>query len=208
MNVSLGEYQALVAKALRGVGYGWGMTEDGAFAIRWLAACRVPTTEIALRLLRYMDSAEPSAMTPNLDWVADGGALCSLSVGASISDRAGCGMLALGPTVEPVLIAPFLAWTIVSDSNLSYEMEWIIGGCRVTAEAVELWGELPTTAVPVAISRGSSERDQHTSAEPRTHRVDVTTKAMDELRRFAHRVYAPATDESRRGAGAGLIDDD
>ncbi len=208
MNLSLGEYQALVAKALRGVGYSWGMTEDGAFAIRWLAARRIPTPEIALRLLRYVDSSDVSTMASNLDGVADGHALCPLSIGASISDQAGCEVLALSPTIEPVLIAPFLAQTIGPGSNLSYEIKWNSSRCLVTAETLELRGELPTSAAPVAISRGGAQRELGTLAEQRVHRVEVASNAMDELLRFAHRVYAPATDESRQGAGAGLLDKD
>ena len=39
LNLSLNEVAATAKKAARGAGYSWGMAEEAAAAVRWLAAC-------------------------------------------------------------------------------------------------------------------------------------------------------------------------
>lgn len=208
MNLSFGEYQALAAKALRGVGYSWGVTEDGAFALRQLAQQGFSTGKMLTRLLVYVDSHDVAAMIPNEDWVCTGDALCPLGVGTTIADRAGCNSLSLGAVVEPVLVAPFLASTLGSRPNDHYVLSWAGSRCLVTGEGIWLAGMTPSGPVNTTITRTAAEVPS-TSQHKKVDRVEIDDETMSEILHFAHRTYAPATEASRlSGAGAGLVDDD
>ncbi len=204
MNLSLGEFRALVAKAVRGAGCSWGMTEEAAYSARRLAEFGFPAGEMVVRLLQSMEGAAPGSLMPRASWKSAGDSLCSICVGTAIADQAGCSDLSLGPTHEPALLAPLLMRTLPEGSAAQYSLLWDGGGCEVSASSITPAGQMPAEAVPVSIHRRVTGDDSGVAI--RHTRVEIDPAVMRALEGFAHNVYAPATDESR-AAGAGGADD-
>lgn len=204
MNLSLGELQSLVAKAFRGAGYPWGLTEDVAFAARRLGEQGLPVAEMAVRLLRHVDGSETGDLMPNSDWQGSGSALCPICVGVVISDQSGCDELCLDAVFEPAFLAPFLASTL-SASGGGYVIAWDDGSCQVSPASTQMFGELPRGSAEVRITR----TDDVAAGSERHSRVELDDATFEALAGYAHRVYAPATEASRlAGAGAGTTDND
>jgi len=204
MNLSLGEFQSLIAKAFRGAGYPWGLTEEAAFAARRLAEARLPVGEMIVRLLESVDGSATTDLMPDEHWRASGPVLCSVCVGTSIADEADCDNLTLGPVSEPVFIAPFLCAILDVDDD-GYVIDWGNGRCLVTSSDIRVEGALPVAPVAVRIARQAAEPAE----DRRTDRVEVDDSTFSALAAYAHRVYAPATEASRMaGAGAGTTDND
>ncbi len=221
MNLSLGEFQALVAKAFRGGGYSWGLTEEAAFAARRIAEAGAPAGDIIVRLLDKIDGVPLQERMPDSTWRSSGSGLCPVCVGVSIADEAGCSQLEIGPTFEPLLIAPFLASSLRAgratteqepDTGRGYLVEWSNRSCSIAPNGSLLEISPSVTMSPldgpvdVLISRPT--RMETAPARPeRVLRVVLDEAVFEQLRAFAHRTYAPATEASRL-AGAGGADDD
>lgn len=212
MNLSFSEYRALVAKAFRGAGYSWGLTEEASFAAVRLAEFGLPAGEMVVRLLQQVDSIPTADLMPTSDWQSTGDALCPVCVGAFLADEGGCADLTLGPTCEPVFIAPLLMQTLeveAADSAgtgpgavLGYLISWDGGEVQVTSSALALTGELQPIPASVTITRQQLDLPDVAAYL----RADLDDDVLVTLERFAHRVYAPAT-EASRNAGAGGADD-
>ncbi len=204
MNLSLGEFRALVAKAFRGAGYSWGLTEDASFAAMRLAQYGVDAGAVVVRLLEVTEELPTADLMPDPDWHCAADVMCPICVGASIADAGGCTELVLDRVVEPVLIAPFLVEVIEADAE-GYVIEWDGGRCDVTHDGLAVTGSPTWASGPIRVTRQAatlSELAHATRVE-----LDEATKAAIET--FAHRTYAPATEASRlAGAGAGLSDND
>ena len=221
MNLSLDEYRALVAKAFRGVGYEWGLTEDAAWAARRLAEFDAASPAMVLALLEAMDAEPPlSSHMPLADWTTDGAALCPIMVGTSLSDLAGFPgasrmdrrKLTLSTTWAPILIAPFLMrLSARASEGIEYSATWDGGACTAAEAELRIEGESVLTARSVRIVESEPESSVVQNSGDRPHRlsrVDLDPTVLKGLERLAHRVYAPATDASRDGAGAGTTDND
>lgn len=218
MNLSHGEFRALVAKAFRGAGYTWGLTEEASFSAGWLAERWPNAGELVVELLTAVDGLPTKGLMPDQNWSSGTGPLCPICVGTSIADQAGCQDLLIGPTLAPVLIAPFLAATLERAGNEAstrgaskqgagddgYLMTWQGGSCTIGRGTMVLTGHWQAAAEPVEISRQSTQQ----TASPARSRVELAEATFVALDRFAHRVYAPATEASRAGAGAGTTDND
>jgi hypothetical protein len=210
VNLSLGEYSALVAKAFRGAGYSWGLTEEASFSARRLAESGFPTGDMVVRLLRQVDRMSTADVMPDARWTSLGPALCSVCLGTSIADLGGCGELSLGPTVEPLFVAPFLSRTL-GEARSGYVIEWEGGECAVSEAKISVSGDEPVEPCRVVIRPQEQGLSQVVDAldSVRRQRVELREATMAALEAFAHRVYAPATAASRiAGAGAGLTDND
>lgn len=205
MNLSLGEFQALVAKAFRGAGYPWGLTEDASYAARRLAQFGYPSGEIVVSLLHTVDDVEPQSLMPDNAWRSTGALLCPVCVGVSIADLGGIESVETSPVQEPELLAPLLAHTVDAANADGYVISWNGGSCSVGAAGISSTGERPDGAVAVSIVR----RDVEAESTATSTRVDLSAPTFDSLATLAHRIYAPATEASRLGgAGAGTTDND
>ena len=216
MNWSLNEIESLAKKATRGAGYSWGLAEEAGKATRWLCAAGLPGAPALAALLVRNDGVAYDALRPideAAPWRATGGALCPLIAGAALSDRAGT--LAAGRGIvlsrvsHPLLLLPFLVSAAdMTRTDLTLHWDGVIlshgpDGTALDARAAALAvteardvGAAPTTARPATRIR-------------RAWRGDIAPDSAAILQRFAHRTYAPETDERRRaGAGAGLSDND
>lgn len=202
-DLSLGEYRALVAKAFRGAGYHWGLTEEAAHAASELAAFGARPTDGIIRLLDRVRTMSQDHVMPNHEWRSASGVLCPICVGTSIADSGRADDLDLGPTLEPILIAPFVR-SILRPDEPGRRIAWRGGQVDVQVDSIVVTGPEPTDPVPVTVRSLGGGTSSGTTTRS-AGRVELDRGALAALERLAHRVYAPATDESRRsGAGGDL----
>lgn len=200
-DLSHGEYRALVAKALRGAGYSWGLTEDGSHAVKWLEERGVSTGDLVVRLLHAVDGQPITDLMPDENWQSSGNALCPIRVGTCIMDAAGPPRQT-GPVIEPMLLTPFLGARPAAGGG--WTIRWDSGSIDVTPAGLVVTGTNPDEPVPLSIDPFSPTEP----AGPCHGRVTINAATLTALEAFAHRTYAPATDASRAGAGAGTSDND
>jgi len=209
VNLSLNEVEATAKRAARGAGYAWGLAEEAGKATRWLCANGQDGVAELVRLLDMgLASADAQHAPAHLDgiWASDG-TLCPLRSGALLSD---CASRLTGDRIEmaqvavPLLLLPFAAG---ASRDLTSCVTITCDGQAAVTDGRHLSGEtgFPATAAHVTIQLGGSLIEPH----PHKSRATPDPDKWDALNRFAHRTYAPATEESRQlGAGAGLSDND
>lgn len=209
MTLSLNEVEALAKKAARGVGYPWGLAEEAAKATRWLCGRSVDgCAELAGLLSRCdgSDLADWAPMTGNA-WSARGETLCPITTGAALSDRsdalATCD-LRIENVAHPMLLAPF-AGLSARHLDTTVALSWDDTVVTTDGEALSVRGYAESATATVTVTTGGAMD----APRPGSTRADPDPATFERLSAFAHRTYAPATEESRiRGAGAGLSDND
>lgn len=209
MNLSLNEVEATAKRAARGAGYGWGISEEAAKATRWLCARGIDGTAELLGVLEQGFTAAQQDHVPQMiqgDWQG-AGPLCPLSTGALLSDCATLmreGVFSLQSVAHPSLLLPFMGYAARRlDSVVSIEGD----GWKAATDGQQLCApdHLPDHAAQLRVRLGG------TMGAPRksSSRMIPDAGIWERLNQYAHRTYAPATEESRLlGAGAGLSDND
>lgn len=211
MTWSLNEIEALSRKAARGAGYSWGLAEEAGRAVRWLEARGLPGAEALASHLNSVDGRDLSTLAPDAEsWSVPGGTACPILAGTMLADGlAGdrTDPLPLADLGTPLLLLPFLAWMAEARGQPV--------GLSHTGGAVTLAVDGNLSGSAAAIGSGSAtvtvEFDPQPAGQPVSEglRSACTTETVAALSAFAHRTYAPATEESRlAGAGAGLTDND
>ena len=211
MTWSLNEIEALSRKATRGAGYSWGLAEEAGRAVRWLEAHSLPGAAALVGHLQAMDGQALSALTPDLKtWAATGGAACPILAGTMLADGLAGGdadELDLPSVNAPLLLLPFLSWMAeaqdravaldLADTAIALGPDGMLcASGKITAPG----------AGPVTLQFGASPLGAPITEGLRSA-CDAAIVAA--LNTFAHRTYAPSTEESRlAGAGAGLSDND
>ena len=199
MSISLNEVDAMSKKAARGAGYPWGLAEEAGKAVRFLCANGLDGCAALAEVLERFDGdvCVPALTT---EWRAEVGSLCPLTLGAALSDRAGVN----GPVpitcrdiVQPLLLLPFAA-------NIAKVRRSVVAvsvgstTCMTDGTLLAMTGKMPAEADIVTVSQGH----ELPHALPQRSRAHPTSPIWEKLNAFAHRTYAPATEESRRkGAG-------
>jgi hypothetical protein len=208
---SLNEIEALARKAARGGGMSWGLAEEAGKAVRWLSDNGFPGPWLLSELLLQNDGKPYSelALQQGDDGIsrARNGLLCPIIAGALICDQADDlkdgTQLRLGNVAVPLLLAPF-ACEAARSAGVSVALEW--RGVTISLEegAPRVEGEEAALLVAetgiVALSRTIRQANGAVRTYPDR---DVTGETMQALESYAQRTYAPATAESRAGAGAG-----
>jgi len=205
MSYSLNEVEATTKKAARGAGFEWGLAEEAGRAARWLCAnglggCGKLAEYLAGNRCFPPDDLEGS-------WRSNQGDLCPLQTGAALSDLAleiAKKPVSISNVAVPAILLPFAAWAaLATELNMTLKID----GITATTDGVTLClsGEIPARAVSVVVSSGGTIF----AAVPRFERAEPRAESWRVLSEFAHKTYAPATEESRLlGAGAGLSDND
>ena len=210
MNLSMNEVEATAKKAARGVGYSWGLAEEAGKATRWLCSCGADGCGALAGLLKQIDGMDMTGWSPKVGnklWSAPGGMLCPLVTGAAISDRPHVIKdkdIQLGAIAAPLLLAPFAA---LLAREFDKPVEITIGSLTLCTDGDQLssTGAAPQTAQSASVGFGGSIAPPYTLRQ----RADPDPDVWQVLLAFAHRTYAPATEESRlKGAGADLSDND
>ena len=210
MTYSLNEVEATAKRAARGAGYSWGLAEEAGKAVRWLCARDLDGCAALARLLGEFNGAREADWTPMTEddqWRAPSGRLCPLLAGAAVSDRANTlqsGNISLAALAAPVLVIPFAA-SCARRLQEVVSIDFPHVHIATDGDALSVDGRIPVTVDEMAVAIGG----EITAPQPRCSRASPAQDTWQVLNRFAHRTYAPATDESRlTGAGAGLSDND
>lgn len=217
MSWSLNEIESLAKKATRGAGYSWGLAEDAGKAVRWLCAMGQPGADCLAALLKLTDGTDYAALRPQTTtgtWVASGGSLCPLVTGAALCDRAddltaGC-TVTLAQTAWPLLLYPYIA-AAADMTGTTLSLSWT-GVTLTRKDGVSyIFAENGDTLHIAHTDMATVQRAVDTKGAParRAYRGNIAPEAARQLNLFAHRIYAPETEERRlAGAGAGLTDND
>lgn len=211
MTWSLNEIDALSRKAARGAGYSWGLAEDAGRAVRWLEARKLPGATALAQHLQAVDGQDLAKLAPDPEsWSALAGTACPILAGTMLADGLAGDRsepLLLAKLGTPLLILPFLAVMAEAQGRM---VGAEIAGARATLSPDG--GLSVSAAVPLVASATVTLRFDATPEGPVVAdglRSACATETIAALNAFAHRTYAPATEESRlAGAGAGLTDND
>lgn len=216
MSYSLNEIEALSKRASRGAGLSWGIAEEAARTVRWLASHQLPGVPLLADLLDHMDQAPRQSFAPvsfEGVWSAASGTLCPLASGAGLNDCAD--RLSTGQPTEmasvshPLLVVPFAGWAAIHIAA-PVAVSWL--GVRITTDGYGIWVHDPNKEHDVTRTVDLTCSPVHNTDETLSMpclRGKVPQSAWARLGSLAHRTYAPATEQSRvLGAGAGVTDND
>ncbi len=225
INLSSNEASSLTKLAARGVGYSWGLCEEAALTVRWLSSRDVSVMQALGSLFKFYDTQPLDKVTPQIQsnmWACSGVALCPLLTGSALSDRAS--MLATGADLElhtvihPMLLVPFVSEVAVQlGQRVHISWNGLIVECdgqqaRSSVELIEFSQRCQQQTKPLNVSLSINCEPLETSFEWQTHhdtRLQLSAACMQQFKQFAHRTYAPNTEQSRQlGAGAGESDND
>lgn len=211
MTLSLNEVEATAKKAARGAGYPWGLAEEAGKAVRWLCAHDFDGCAALAALLQEIDGTDIADWLPlpgDTGWTAQGTRLCPIATGSAISDRAtmiGPDKVRLEEVAQPILLAPFAAMLA---QQLERNVTLSVDDVRITTDGKTVsraGGMFPSHAARACLGAGGEVG----APAPARQRAQPAPSAWSTLNAFAHRTYAPATEESRmKGAGAGTSDND
>ena len=203
MSYSLNEVEALAKKATRGAGYSWGLAEEASKAVRVLCAHGLSGCDALLDALMQFDTAGRGLCEPVCEsgvWRAAEGALCPITYGTILSDRAeqvSAKPLRAEQVAQPILLVPFVhqvARAIERTITLTTEQGVVVSD----GKSVSVQSAWASHAEHVQVETGGTVENPIA----RTSRAKVQDSVWAKLNAFAHRTYAPATEESRRkGAG-------
>lgn len=215
MIVSSNELDGMVRKAFRGATYHWGEAEEAGKAAVWLARRNAPFLGDMLSLLReardHLASMRPLGAGPVVR--SGGKLLCPVLAGISLIDLAAD--MTHGARIEyrdlgfPSLFAPFVS-RAEEIAGLRLELHETDGAAFVeqlpSSIATERAEARPLSLILQAVQ--PKTLDSHPTGGSSQMTV-VDHSLWDELSRFAHLTYVPATHASRLfGAGAGVADND
>lgn len=216
MTYSLNEIEAMGKRAARGAGLPWGLAEEAGKATRWLSTQDLPGPDLLFHVLVQNDGKPPNRSAPvSTDgvWRAPSGPLCPLVAGAALcdlaSEMADGRMINLGLTLQPLLLAPYLAMA-AKTTGATFELNWDDFGLLADAEYIS-WIDGETVPAACEAQTVRCRRANQSILQPREHvsGLAVPTNVWGGLNDFALRTFAPATEASRvAGAGAGLTDND
>lgn len=216
MTHSLNEIEALCKRAGRGSGLPWGLAEEAAKGARWLSAFGLPGAEKLADLLELNDQipaidVSPVSLSAEV-WHAPVRRMSPLIAGASLSDSAKRlrerGRITMENVLFPLLTVPFMGGAALR-LGVPVAVEW--QGARLATNGHQLC----LAAREEALNSEQADRLVFTTPAEMTDRKEPILRASvsesdwSRLSTFAHRTFAPATEESRlKGAGAGTTDND
>jgi len=214
-NYTLAEVESYVRKASQATGLDWGLAEEAGKAARWLAAFDLPGPEIALAHLQQLDGKDHKKYFPtNIDarWRARGDYLCPIVSGAALADRASQLLdgfeFKLGKIAYPILLVATIGQaaryhkTTFTTSWAHIRVNCYENGIRIEGN----WDDLLLARANSASCRHSI--DLIPQQLPSTLAYSIEPGIWNAIDELAFKTYAPATAESRAGAGAGLTDND
>ncbi len=209
MTLSLNEVEAVAKKAATGTGYPWGLAEEAAKATRWLCKYQLDGVSALAGLLKQVDDAKVSDRAPRFTsnvWAASEGLLCPLVAGTVVSDRAHIVTqdIRFAKLAWPILVLPFAA-SLAVQTKQTVTVNWEGAEAVTDGASVCFAGEAVPVALWAAVRLGGTMDTARTTAA----RATPKSEDWELVNTFAHRTYAPATEESRqKGAGAGTSDND
>ena len=218
-NFSLGEIDALTRKATRGAGYSWGIAEEVGKAIRWLSAYGFYGPEVLAQHLSISADKHQDLMPNLIDETSEvivfenqnsQSNLCALSCNALMNDlghRVNANSVLSFNNMLFALLALPAAGRIAEAYGISVSFSFADKSiiCDPVGIAIK---DTPPLFANFAIEHNSNVicKREHSKTQnthfPSPESRAVTKDVLDILEGFAHKTYAPDTEESRmRGAG-------
>jgi hypothetical protein len=210
MILSFGELESLSFKAARGAGLDWGLAEEAAKAVRWLAERGLPGAEALAVHLPQIAGKSYAQLRPLPDadhWRPAGEALCPLITGSALSDHAVLlpDKLTLEPVLNPLLLVPFVA-RVAERLGRPLALDWSDTQIICGSGGLSIEGDSMVTMATLVTITHAENAPQNLAGGGRR---PIEPAVLDVLQRLAHRTYVPATEASRlAGAGAGTSDND
>lgn len=216
---TLVEIEGHFRKVARATGLYWGLAEESGKAARWLAAFNLPGPELMLTHLQNIEGNDYEQYKPVIGtdaisepWQATGKTLCPIITGAAIADRAKT--LLEGHTINlrsvafPILLAATIGQAsrrhdiTITTSWANVKLSCYGNGIRIEGNRDNLWLD--------NVDSVNCQQTFGTSPEqiPSTTAYSIDSDVWQLVDQLAFRTYAPATEASRAGAGAGLTDND
>lgn len=214
-NISLAEIEFYMRKAARAVQLDWGICEEAGKAARWLAAFDLPGPELLLSHLQRIEGVDYRSFIPNCDggiWQAKGGLICPIIGGAALADRSA--QMLEGKVFEmsnvayPLLLAATVGQaarchqTVFTTSWANVSLSCFENGISIEGDRNDL---LSSEVGSVSCRQGEGATPDQL---PSTMAYSIDSDIWQQIDALAFKTYAPATEESRAGAGAGLTDND
>ncbi|MFT5599078.1 MAG: hypothetical protein ACI9YO_002007 [Gammaproteobacteria bacterium] len=216
---TLVEIESYFRKVARATGLHWGLAEEAGKAARWLAAFNLPGPELMLSHLQNIEGKDYEQYKPSIGsdtigevWQANGQTLCPIITGAAVADRAKLLLddhtICLEPVAYPILLAATIGQAarcynmIITTSWADVKFSCYGNGIRIEGNRDDLWLD--------KIDAVSCQQTFGTVPEqiPSTLAYAIDSEVWCVIDELAFRTYAPATEQSRAGAGAGLSDND
>ena len=214
-NVTLAEIEAYGKKAARALALDWGICEEAGKAARWLAAYGLPGPETLLTHLQFIENKNYRDLIPDCNesvWRATSVYLCPIIAGAALADRSA--QMLEGKVFElagvscPLLLAATVGQaarchqTVFTTSWAGVSISCFENGLSIEGNRKDLFLDEVDT---VTCRQTEGSTPQQLPSTMAYAMEDELWKQIDDL---AFKTYAPATEESRAGAGAGLTDND
>jgi hypothetical protein len=216
IDVSLNEVETMAAKAARGAGLDWGLSEDAGRSARWLAGYSLAWAPELLAVLSC-HKADTLAFSLNDNTLASGASarLSPLLAGAYISDVGRYSdTMTLRDVASSLLLLPAAAALATPGCGVHVRCDdkWeAVLLTDATIMAGHACPSEPMTATVVLIAPCSPALAQRIggTVQPKLARSQVHVSDWQALERLGAKTYVPATAQSRAtGAGAGLSDND
>ena len=213
--LTLAETESYLRKAARASGLDWGIAEEAGKTARWLAAFDLPGPETMLSHLQNLAGRDYAEFIPDCDtdpWQASGGLLCPVITGAALADRAAIMLeghpIKLGRTAYPLLLAATLG-----QAARHYRSVFVTcwAGVRVDCfeNGLSIEGNRDSLLLAETDHVCCCHEEKSTPQQlPSTRAYAIDEAIFRRIDALAFKTYAPATEESRAGAGAGLTDND
>jgi len=213
--ITLAETETSLRKVARACGMDWGIAEEAGKAARWLAAFDLPGPEIMLAHLEQLSAAEYLQFTPDCSqepWQAPGEMLCPVITGAALADRSAQMLdghcFRLAATAYPLLLA-----ATVGQAARCHRTVFTTAWAGVRVSCFENGLSIEGNRDDLLLARVDSVTCQQDNLEqaqivPSTLSYSIDREVVRRIDELAFQIYAPATEASRAGAGAGLTDND
>lgn len=213
--LTLAETESYLRKVAQACGMTWGIAEEAGKAARWLAAFNLPGAQLMLAQLQHLAGQDYRAFIPDcqLDpWQSSGGMLCPIIAGAALADRSAQMLqgrqFRLGRTAYPLLLAATVGQAARCHKTV-FTISW--AGVRLSCfeNGLSIEGDREDLLLrQVDAVRCRQDNLQTAQQLPSTLAYTIDSKTWETIDALAFRTYAPATEASRAGAGAGLTDND
>ncbi|MDH3633086.1 MAG: DUF3726 domain-containing protein [Gammaproteobacteria bacterium] len=214
-NLTLAESESYLRKAARACGLDWGIAEEAGKAARWLAAFNLPGPEIMLAHLQDLKGQNYRSFVPDCStqpWQSSGALLCPIITGAALADRSAQmlegAQFSLGPTAYPLLLAATVGQAARCHQTV-FTTAWAGVSVSCFENGLSIEGNRDDLTLSV-VDAASCYRDDLEIPQqmPSTLAYKIDSAAFKKIAELAFQTYAPATEASRAGAGAGLTDND
>ena len=215
VSLTLSEIESSLRKCARAVGLDWGIAEEAGKAARWLAALQLPGPESMLAHLLSLRDVDYQTWAPVVGtslWRARGELLCPVMTGAAMADRSARLLagetICLGATAYPLLLVATMGQA-ARFHQTAFTTRWDDLEISCFGHALTISGDqsaLLASRTDGVICCHSPQAVPVQEASTLAYAIDAETlRSIDAL---AFETYAPASEVSRAGAGAGLTDND